>query len=89
VLFASINAVGFASTTSSAGTYFIELVRYNQENPKTPNIVYDPPKYRYSLLARNVSTGVTFWSEVTGECNSIVNNFSKIIKKTLVDGKKL
>ena len=76
-----------ASTTSSAGAYFVELVRYNQENPKTPDIVYDPPKYKYVLLAKDISNEVMFWSEVTGECNSIVNNFSKIIKKTLVDGK--
>jgi intracellular sulfur oxidation DsrE/DsrF family protein len=73
-----------ASTTSSAEAYFIELVRYNQENPKSPGDLYDPPKYKYVLLAKNVTTGVMFWSEVTGECNSIVNNFSKIIKKTLV-----
>jgi len=73
-----------ASTTSSAGAYFIELVRYNQENPSSPGDVYSPPVYKYILLAKNVSTGVMFWSEVTGECNSIVTNFSKIIKKTLV-----
>jgi hypothetical protein len=73
-----------ASTTSSAGAYFIELVRYNQENPSSLGDVYRPPVYKYILMAKNVTTGVMFWSEVTGECNSIVNNFSKIIKKTLV-----
>ena len=75
-----------ASTTSSAGAYFIELIRYNQEDPNSPGDVYTTPIYRYLLLAKNITTGVMFWSEVTGECNSIVNNFSKIIKKTLVDG---
>jgi len=73
-----------ASTTNSAGAYFIELVRYNQENPKTPGTLYSPPQYKYLLLARDISNDVMFWSEVTGECTSIVNNFSKIIKKTLV-----
>jgi hypothetical protein len=76
-----------ASTTSSAGAYFIELVRYNLQNPKTPGYVYSPPKYKYVLLARDISNDVMFWSEVTGECRSIVNNFSKIIKKTLVNKK--
>ena len=33
------------------------------------------------------SDGLVYaWSEVTGECQSIINNFSKIIKKTEVDG---
>jgi len=73
-----------ASTTNSAGAYFIELVRYNLEDPRTPGTLYSPPQYKYLLLARDISNDVMFWSEVTGECTSIVNNFSKIIKKTLV-----
>ena len=73
-----------AGPTSSSGAHFVELVRFNQENPKTPGIVYDPPNYKYILIIRDVSTNVMFWSEVTGECRSIINNFSKIIKKTPV-----
>ena len=68
------------STTNSTGAYFVELTRTSMTNPKTSNF-YDPPRYRYLLTIYNHQGTVYAWSDVTGACTNIVNNFSKIIKK--------
>ena len=68
-----------ASTTSASGAYFVELIRWNQINPKTGSL-YSPPVYRYALALYN-SSGVISWADVTGQCNSIVNNFEKVLVK--------
>ena len=73
------------SSTNAAGAYFVELGRYNKINPKT-GIVYSPAQYTYTLSIYNQDSEVLYWADVTGECNSIINNFSKILKKELVDG---
>lgn len=74
------------SSTSSSGAYIVSLMRYNQTDPKT-GTGYSPAKYRYILTVGNTDNEMagTFWAEVTEECSSIVNNFSKIIKKTTTD----
>lgn len=74
------------SSTSSNGAYFVELARYNKTDPKT-GFVYSPSQYKYILSIYDSVGETVSWSDVTGECNSIINNFSKIIKKTLVSGK--
>lgn len=67
--------------TDTSGTYYLELTRFNQVNPKT-EAFYSPRKYKYLLYLFNTGTGRSeFWADVTGICNSIVNNFPKIIKK--------
>jgi hypothetical protein len=43
--------------------------------------LYSPEKYRYYLIISTTSGGVEFWTDVSVECESIVNNFPKIIKK--------
>lgn len=60
--------------------YFVELIRYNGTNPST-GVVYSPPRYKYLLVIYDANGTVYSWSNVTGECNSVVNNFSKILKK--------
>lgn len=72
------------SDTSSGDIYILELEKFNTRNPKTGN-PYSPPRYRYVMVL--YGGGKHYWSDVTGECNSIISNFSKIIKKTEVDGK--
>jgi hypothetical protein len=73
------------STTESDWAYFVELIKYNSIKPGTVEL-YDPPRYKYVLTLRT-DNQIIAWSEVTGECQNITNNFCKIIKKTEVDGK--
>ena len=68
------------SATSSVGTYMVELVRFSLVDPKTTNL-YSPAKYKYLLFIFGPGTSTNYWADVTGQCNSIVNNFAKIIKK--------
>ena len=70
---------------STDWAYFVELIRYNETIPGTVNL-YDPPRYSYALTIRTDGYLIA-WSDVTGECQSIVNNFCKIINKTMVDNK--
>ena len=71
--------------TSTDWAYFVELIRYNQTIPGGVAL-YDPPRYSYALTIRTDGQ-IIAWSDVTGECQSITNNFSKIINKTFVDSK--
>jgi len=73
------------SASNSENAYYVELVRFNQKNPRT-SVLYDPPQYKYVLYVYNTTSSEGYWSEVTGECNSIIDNTPKIIKKTEVDG---
>jgi hypothetical protein len=69
-----------AGATDSDGAYFVELSRISKKNPAT-DAFYNPPRYQY-LLSIYDSQGIMYaWSEVTGECQSIINNFAKIAKK--------
>ena len=68
------------SSVESSTPLFVELIRFNKTNPST-GIPYDPPQYKY-LLAIYDSSEVYAWTDVTGECNNIINNFAKILKKT-------
>ena len=68
------------SDTESTTPLFVELVKYSKINPQT-EVFYDPPQYKYLLVIYDTST-VYAWTDVTGECNSIINNFAKILKKT-------
>lgn len=74
------------SDTSVGDTYVVELVKINTKNPKT-SLAYSPARYRYIIQISSSDGTVLYWSDATGECNSIINNFSKIIKKTEVNGK--
>lgn len=75
------------SPTNDGNTYFVELIRYNTFNPKSYNPLtgtlnlYSPPRYRYVIVIYDSNGDVYAWSNVTGECNSIVANFTKILKK--------
>ena len=71
------------SAYSTSGAYFVEIIRYNKIDPSTTQL-YSPPRYKYILTLRSGSN-IIAWSEVTGECENISNNFCKIINKTLVD----
>lgn len=68
------------SDTESTTPLFVELVKYSKINPKT-EAFYEPPQYKYLLVIYDTST-VYAWTDVTGECNNIINNFAKILKKT-------
>ena len=74
------------SHQSTAGAYFVQLARYNQTSKQTSEL-YDPPRYKYILTITDTDDTVYAWSEVTGECQSIINNFAKIIQKKLVGNK--
>lgn len=69
------------SDTNSDDAYYIELRRFNQIDPKT-SVLANPPNYRYIITVRNETLGELFWVDVTGECDSIINNATKIIVKT-------
>lgn len=71
------------SATDLTGTYFVELGRYNRINPKT-ELLYNPPKYDYTLSIYNYEGEVLYWADVTAECISIINNFAKVLKETVV-----
>jgi hypothetical protein len=73
------------SPTNLAGTYFVELARYNRINPRTEEL-YNPPKYDYTLSIYNSGGEVQYWADVTGECINIIKNFSKVLKKELING---
>jgi hypothetical protein len=73
------------SDTTAGDAYFVELIKYNQYDPKTEE-PYSPRRYKYILLIHDATSTSAFWSDVTAECNSITQNFSKIIKKDVVDG---
>jgi len=68
------------SATDLTGTYFLELARYNRLDPKTQEI-YDPPKYNYTISIYDHAGTTQSWADVTAECVSIINNFSKVLKK--------
>ena len=74
------------SDTVSGDMYILELIKMNTTNPKTGE-AYSPARYRYIMILSSTDLAVTYWTDVTGECNSIISNFSKIIKKTEVAGK--
>jgi hypothetical protein len=69
-----------AGTTDSDGAYFVEISRISKKNPATDDF-YDTPRYQYLLSIYDSEGLMHAWSEVTGECNSIINNFAKIAKK--------
>ena len=69
------------SATNPEGAYFVEIERYNKINPKTEEI-YNPPRYYYELVLYNKEDGAYGKSDITAEINSIINNFSKVLKKT-------
>jgi hypothetical protein len=73
------------SDTDSEGAYFVELARYSRVKTNTEglNILYSPPKYDYILTIYNDLGIVTGWADVTADCVSIVNNFAKVLKKTV------
>jgi hypothetical protein len=73
------------SDTDSEGAYFVELARYSRVKPNIEgqNILYSPPRYDYILTIYNDLGIVTGWADVTAECVSIVNNFAKVLKKTV------
>lgn len=70
---------------STDWAYFVELIRYNETIPGSINL-YNPPRYSYALTIRTDGYLIA-WSDVTAECQSITNNFCKIINKTMVDNK--
>jgi hypothetical protein len=72
------------SDTEPGDIYILELEKFNTRNIKTGN-PYSPPRYRYVMVL--YGGGKHYYSDVTAECNSIISSFSKIIKKTEVDGK--
>ena len=72
---------------SSAGNmYFVELIKIRKTNPQTQEAT-SPARYQYQMVIWKNDKSISYWSDVTGECNSIISNFSKIIKKQKVSGK--
>lgn len=71
------------SDTVSSIPLFVELIKYSKIDPATATF-YTPPKYKYILAIYDAST-VYAWTDVTGQCTSIINNFAKILKKTVTE----
>lgn len=69
-----------ADPTDTTGTYFVELIRTNKTIPGT-QFLFSPPRYRYILAIYDAYGTMYSWSDVTGECNSVIDNFSKILIK--------
>jgi hypothetical protein len=69
------------SATDKTGAWFLNLKRLNRINPTTEEI-YNPPVYDYSLQLLGIDRSIYAKSDVTSECNRIINNFSKVLKKT-------
>ena len=80
-----------ADTSSVDNGYFVELIRFNQLDPKTRQFYVDTAKaeiqkftYIISIYqAKNGLDDIIAWADVTGITNVIVNNFEKVIVKTL------
>lgn len=76
-----------SSETDANGSYFVELVRYN--TLKADGITWnDPEVYRYGIVFYRVSGGshtIINYADVTSSVNSIINNFEKVLVKS-VDG---
>ena len=74
----------FLNQTSSGSStpLFIELIKYSTTNPQT-GFFYEPPQYKYILAIYDSSSTVYAWADVTGQCNSVLNNLPKILTKTL------
>jgi len=68
------------SDTVSSTPLFVELIKYSRIDPSTQTF-FSPPKYKYIMAIYDTST-VYAWTDVTGECTNIINNFAKILKKT-------
>lgn len=80
-----VAAAGLYINQSSTGSYvplFVELIKFSKTNPKT-GFFYEPPQYTY-LLAIYDESNVYAWTDVTGECNNILNSAAKVLTKTLV-----
>jgi hypothetical protein len=61
---------------STAGDiYFVELIKIRKTDPKTQEAT-TPAKYMYQMVIWKGDLSVSYWSDVTGECNSIINNFT-------------
>jgi hypothetical protein len=69
------------SDTVSSEPLFVELIKYSRIDQATETF-FTPPKYKYIMAIYDTST-VYAWTDVTGECNGIIHNFAKILKKTV------
>ena len=69
------------SDVASSDPLFIELIKYSKTDSN--GFFYEPPQYKY-IMAIYDSSEVYAWTDVTGECNNIINGFAKILKKTTV-----
>jgi hypothetical protein len=69
-----------ADESDLTGAYFVQLGRYNRLNPKTGEM-YDVPKYDYTISIHDHTLQTYAWADVTSECVSVINNFSKVLKK--------
>ncbi|CAB5218154.1 hypothetical protein UFOVP204_36 [uncultured Caudovirales phage] len=82
---ASSSGLFFNATDSSLdGSFFVELVKYNNINPKTSSL-YSPPVYTYLMIVYQVNgstSTVIAWSDVSSTVKSIIDNFEKVLVKT-------
>jgi hypothetical protein len=83
---ASSSGLFFNATDSSLdGAFFVELVKYNNIDPKT-NSLYSPPVYTYLVIVYQVN-GSTIreiaWTDASSAVRSIIDNFEKVLIKTL------
>jgi hypothetical protein len=77
--------------TISDNSYFVELIRFNQLDPKTKKFYVDSSgaelqKFTYIVAIYQQDNGldnIIAWADVTGIANIIVDNFEKVIVKTL------
>jgi hypothetical protein len=77
-------------TSTADGAYFVELIRFNNLDPKTKQFKIDSSKteiadFTYIIAIYQETKGldnIIAWSDVTGIANIIVNNFAKVFVKT-------
>jgi len=80
-------------TTGFEGTYFVELIKFNQVDPHpekqnppaSAGALYNPAQYRYLIAIYQIVGGVEkviSWADVTGTVYNIIANFEKVLIKT-------
>ena len=66
------------SSTGSLQPLFVEIIKFSATNPNL-GIPYDPPRYTY-IMAIYDSTTLYSYSDVTSQCNNVLNKLPRIFK---------
>jgi hypothetical protein len=75
-----------ASKSNLDGAHYVDFYKVETLNPKT-QASFSPKRYRYYIGLTDTYGNYFATANVTSEVNNIMNNFSKITKKTIVNNK--